>query len=182
MVRGSAHREEDKHSCATHCLNIGMVFGKRTLHSGGLSHQNRTTDVHCSLPRRAHLHRLRLRPWSPSTRQNRAGPARANSLQPRWHRISVCHRPLISAPLSRLQAVSAGTLLRLAHLTTINHRLGTRFCRGSLFDRRLWSIASSGVCDEDQLDRTFSKSPGQSACSTAKHLWKRSRSQQSPPG
>ena len=98
------------------------------------------------------------------------------------HGGTVCHRPLISAPLSRLQAVSAGTLLRLAHLTTINHRLGTRFCRGSLFDRRLWSIASSGVCDEDQLDRTFSKSPGQSACSTAKHLWKRSRSQQSPPG
>ena len=98
------------------------------------------------------------------------------------HGGTVCHRPLISAPLSRLQAVSAGKLLRLAHLATINHRLGTRFCRGSLFDRRLWSIASSGVCDEDQLDRTFSKSPGQSACSTAKHLWKRSRSQQSPPG
>ena len=112
LVRGSAHREEDGHSCATHCLNIGMVFGKRTLHSGGLSHQNRTTDVHCSLPRRAHLHRLRLRPWSPSTRQNRAGPARANSLQPRWHRMpsTADIRPIVAPPSCfRRKAASVGT-------------------------------------------------------------------------
>ena len=174
MARGSAHREEDEHSCATHCLNIGMVFGKRTLHS----HQNRTTDVHCSPPRRTHLHRL----CGPGHLQLAKIAQVQREPTASSHGGTVCHRPLISAPLSRLQAVSAGKLLRLAHLATINHRLGTRFCRGSLFDRRLWSIASSGVCDEDQLDRTFSKSPGQSACLTAKHLWKRSRSQQSPPG
>ena len=51
-------------------------------------------------------------PWSPSTRQNRAGPARANSLQPRWHRMpsTADIRPIVAPPSCfRRKAASVGT-------------------------------------------------------------------------